>query len=49
LDAKNKLQQEISSIGIVLCKAKNNSVVEFAIKILIKLWVWLLKKHQNNA
>ena len=32
LDEKVKLQQENSSIGIVLCKAKNNTVVEFAIK-----------------
>jgi hypothetical protein len=27
-----KLEQENSSIGIVLCKEKNNTVVEFAIK-----------------
>jgi len=26
------LQQENSSIGIVLCKEKNNTVVEFSIK-----------------
>jgi hypothetical protein len=26
------MQQENSSIGIVLCKEKNNTVVEFAIK-----------------
>lgn len=32
LDEKGKLQQENSSIGIVLCKEKNNTVVEFAIK-----------------
>jgi len=32
LDDKIKLQQENSSIGIVLCKEKNNTVVEFAIK-----------------
>lgn len=32
LDDKIKLQQENSSIGIVLCKEKNNNVVEFAIK-----------------
>lgn len=32
LDEKIKLQQENSSIGIVLCKDKNNTVVEFAIK-----------------
>ncbi len=32
LDEKVKLQQENSSIGIVLCKEKNNTVVEFAIK-----------------
>ncbi len=32
LDDKVKLQQENSSIGIVLCKEKNNTVVEFAIK-----------------
>jgi predicted nuclease of restriction endonuclease-like (RecB) superfamily len=32
LDEKIKLQQENSSIGIVLCKEKNNTVVEFAIK-----------------
>ena len=32
LDEKVKLQQENSSIGIVLCKEKNNAVVEFAIK-----------------
>ena len=32
LDEKVKLQQENSSIGIVLCKEKKNTVVEFAIK-----------------
>ncbi len=32
LDEKIKLQHENSSIGIVLCKEKNNTVVEFAIK-----------------
>jgi hypothetical protein len=32
LDEKVKLQTENSSIGIVLCKEKNNMVVEFAIK-----------------
>jgi predicted nuclease of restriction endonuclease-like (RecB) superfamily len=32
LDEKIKLQQENSSIGIVLCREKNNTVVEFAIK-----------------
>ena len=32
LDEKVKLQQENCSIGIVLCKEKNNTVVEFAIK-----------------
>ena len=32
LDEKVKQQQENSSIGIVLCKEKNNTVVEFAIK-----------------
>ena len=32
LDKKIKLQQENFSIGIVLCKEKNNTVVEFAIK-----------------
>ncbi|HCN83358.1 MAG TPA: DUF1016 domain-containing protein, partial [Sphingobacteriaceae bacterium] len=32
LDEKVKLQTENSSIGIVLCKEKNNTVVEFAIK-----------------
>ena len=32
LDDKVKLQEENSSIGIVLCKEKNNTVVEFAIK-----------------
>ena len=32
LDEKVKLQQENSTIGIVLCKEKNNTVVEFAIK-----------------
>lgn len=32
LDEKVKLLQENSSIGIVLCKEKNNTVVEFAIK-----------------
>ena len=32
LDEKIKLQQENNSIGIVLCKEKNNTVVEFAIK-----------------
>lgn len=32
LDEKVKLQHENSSIGIVLCKEKNNTVVEFAIK-----------------
>lgn len=32
LDEKVKLPQENSSIGIVLCKEKNNTVVEFAIK-----------------
>ncbi|MBV4357367.1 PDDEXK nuclease domain-containing protein [Pinibacter aurantiacus] len=32
LDEKIKLPKENSSIGIVLCKEKNNSVVEFAIK-----------------
>lgn len=32
LDEKIKLQRENSSIGIVLCKEKNNTVVEFAIK-----------------
>lgn len=32
LDERVKLEQENSSIGIVLCKEKNNTVVEFAIK-----------------
>lgn len=32
LDEKIKLQQENSSIGILLCKEKNDTVVEFAIK-----------------
>ncbi|MDH7464665.1 PDDEXK nuclease domain-containing protein [Chitinophagaceae bacterium 26-R-25] len=32
LDEKIKLPEENSSIGIVLCKEKNNTVVEFAIK-----------------
>lgn len=32
LDEKIKLEQENSSIGIILCKEKNNTVVEFAIK-----------------
>ncbi len=32
LDEKVKLTQENPSIGIVLCKEKNNTVVEFAIK-----------------
>lgn len=32
LDEKIKLPQENSSVGIILCKEKNNSVVEFAIK-----------------
>lgn len=32
LDEKLTLQQENSSIGIVLCKERNNTVVEFAIK-----------------
>lgn len=32
LEEKVKLQHENSSIGIVLCKEKNNTVVEFAIK-----------------
>jgi len=32
LDDKVKLHQENSSIGIVLCKEKNNTVVKFAIK-----------------
>lgn len=36
LDEKVKLQQENSSIGIVLCKEKNNTVVEFAIKSFYK-------------
>ncbi|MBN8836241.1 MAG: DUF1016 family protein [Sphingobacteriia bacterium] len=32
LDEQIKLDQENSSIGIILCKEKNNTVVEFAIK-----------------
>jgi predicted nuclease of restriction endonuclease-like (RecB) superfamily len=32
LDEKIKLQHENASIGIILCKEKNNTVVEFAIK-----------------
>jgi len=32
LDEKIRFEQENSSIGIVLCKKKNNTVVEFAIK-----------------
>jgi hypothetical protein len=32
LDEKIKLPHENSSIGIVLCKEKNNTVVEFSIK-----------------
>ncbi len=32
LDEKVRLQHENHSIGIVLCKEKNNTVVEFAIK-----------------
>lgn len=32
LDERLKLQTENSSIGIILCKEKNNTVVEFAIK-----------------
>jgi hypothetical protein len=32
LDEKTKLSHENPSIGIVLCKEKNNAVVEFAVK-----------------
>ena len=36
LDEKVKLPNENPSIGIVLCKEKNNTVVEFAIKTIDK-------------
>ncbi len=36
LDAKIKLPHENSSIGIVLCKEKNNTVVEFSVKSIDK-------------
>jgi len=32
LDEKIRLSHENSSIGIVLCKEKNNTIVEFSIK-----------------
>jgi len=48
LDEKVKLQHENSTIGIVLCKEKNNTVGEFAIKSFDKaMEVWLLTKHLN--
>jgi hypothetical protein len=36
LDEKVKLPEENASIGIVLCKEKNNTVVEFAVKTIDK-------------
>jgi YhcG PDDEXK nuclease domain len=48
LDEKVKLQHENSSIGIVLCKEKNNTVVKLPLKVLTKLWVWLLIKPPNK-
>lgn len=36
LDEKVKLPHENASIGIVLCKEKNNTVVEFAVKTIDK-------------
>jgi hypothetical protein len=36
LDDKIKLPEENNSIGIVLCKEKNNTVVEFSIKSIEK-------------
>jgi predicted nuclease of restriction endonuclease-like (RecB) superfamily len=36
LDEKVKLQHENASVGIVLCKEKNNTVVEFAVKTIDK-------------
>jgi hypothetical protein len=36
LDEKVKLPHENPSIGIVLCKEKNNTVVEFAVKSIDK-------------
>ncbi len=48
LDEKVKLMKENSSIGIVLCKKKNNTVVEFAIKSFDKAWVERYIKYQNK-
>jgi hypothetical protein len=36
LDEKIKLQHENASVGIVLCKEKNNTIVEFAVKTIDK-------------
>jgi YhcG PDDEXK nuclease domain len=36
LDEKVKLPQENPSIGIVLCKEKNNTIVEFAVRSIDK-------------
>ena len=36
LDEKVRLPHEKASIGIVLCKEKNNTVVEFAVKTIDK-------------
>jgi YhcG PDDEXK nuclease domain len=49
LDEKVKLQQENSSIGIVLCKEKNNTVVEFAIKSFDKAMGAATYKTSNQA
>lgn len=51
LDEKVKLQQENSSIGIVLFKKKNNPVVEFAIKsfdITVGLAAYKTSKNQRT-
>jgi hypothetical protein len=36
LDAKVKLKDENPSIGIILCKEKNNTIVEFAVSTIDK-------------
>ena len=49
LDNKVKLEQENSSIGIVLCKEKNNTVVEFAIKSFDKAMGVVTYKTSNQT
>lgn len=48
LDNTVKLPHEQASIGIILCKEKNNKVVEFSFRDFIKQWALLLIKLQTS-